>query len=267
MSEIVVAEPSSVGTSTRRVYTTTNTRPFTRSITSGRDSVPDPFDSEKLPVTLIPEIRRFLRIANLIEIEEPRVAYLCRFHAFEVAHNLDRHSSGRGVRQFKTSLLQRLEQDLNSEILAWLAIDEDEEVTFRKRREKNDLRELKRVYREYENYIIKHGGECNLENSEKLSKARAIASVLNEVLHIVTNAAGSQALTDTGSINAFVPYNILPLDQGGVHQAIMQLPEKGNVANQREHLILLLANTHIRQSHKQTFMSKVAICETGGPTT
>lgn len=33
-----------------------------------------------------------------------------RFHAFEIAHNRDRNSSGRGVRQFKTSLLRRLEQ-------------------------------------------------------------------------------------------------------------------------------------------------------------
>ncbi|KAK2980586.1 hypothetical protein RJ640_000181, partial [Escallonia rubra] len=265
MAEIVVAEPSGESSSSsRRAYTTTNARPFTRSITTGRDYVPEQFDSEKLPVALASEIQRFLRVANLIELEQPRVAYLCRFHAFEVAHNLDRNSSGRGVRQFKTSLLQRLEQD--------------EELTIRRRREKSDIRELRRVYQEYKRYILKYGGECNLENS-----------VLNT------------ALADTESTRAksefYVPYNILPLDQGGVHQAIMQLPEikvavasvrnirglpfledfrqhvaymdlfdwlqicfgfqKGNVANQREHLILLLANTHIRKSNKQANMPKL----------
>ncbi|KAL3651083.1 putative callose synthase 8 [Castilleja foliolosa] len=281
MSEIVVSdELNRASTSSRRAnYTTSNTNHYTRSLTSGRENVPEPFDSEKLPITLVSEIQRFLRVANQIEIDEPRVAYLCRFHAFEVAHNLDRNSSGRGVRQFKTSLLQRLEQD--------------EEVTIRKRREKSDLRELRRVYRIYKDYIIKHGGEYTLENREKLTKARAIASVLFEVLSTVTSAAGSQALAETDHSRSefYVPYNILPLDQGGVHQAIMQFPEikyaiaivrnvrglpfvddfkmrnpymdlfdwlqfcfgfqKGNVANQREHLILLLANSHARQTHKQ----------------
>jgi hypothetical protein len=37
------------------------------------------FDSEKLPQTLVSEIRPFLRAANAIENENPRVAYLCKF--------------------------------------------------------------------------------------------------------------------------------------------------------------------------------------------
>lgn len=84
MAEIVLAEPiqestsSTAASTSRRGYTTSNERPFTRSITFGRDHVPEPFDSEKLPVTLISEIQRFLRVANLIESEEPRVAYLCK---------------------------------------------------------------------------------------------------------------------------------------------------------------------------------------------
>lgn len=134
---------------------------YTRSLTF-REHVSEPFDSERLPATLASEIQRFLRIANLVESEEPRIAYLCefppsllkietfffakdknwnfpwiktflqpkgwdftwihskdwnflnlglgRFHAFEIAHHMDRNSTGRGVRQFKTSLLQRLEQ-------------------------------------------------------------------------------------------------------------------------------------------------------------
>lgn len=46
--------------------------------THGLDYDPDPFESERLPVSLASEIQRFLRVANSIEREEPRIAYLCK---------------------------------------------------------------------------------------------------------------------------------------------------------------------------------------------
>ncbi|KAM6584955.1 hypothetical protein CsatB_011957 [Cannabis sativa] len=251
-----------------------------------QNSVPEPFESERLPPTLATEIQRFLRVANLVEIEEPRIAFLCRVHAFEIAHNMDKNSSGRGVRQFKTSLLKRLESD--------------EITTLMKRKETSDVRELRRVYREYKEYIYQNVRNSALEHShrEMLINAYTIASVLLEVLTRITSAANPQALANRERANKkadfFVPYNILPLDHGGIQQAIMQLNEikaaiaavrnvrglpsaqdfqrhgefidlfdflqycfgfqEGNVANQREHLILLLANIHIRKASKQSVL-------------
>ncbi|EFH61315.1 hypothetical protein ARALYDRAFT_897744 [Arabidopsis lyrata subsp. lyrata] len=78
------------------------TSQFTRPLAFQEQYVWEPYDSEKLPETLASEIQRFLRVANLVESEEPRVAYL--------SHRIDRTSNGRGVRRFKDSLLRGLEK-------------------------------------------------------------------------------------------------------------------------------------------------------------
>ncbi|XP_077226535.1 glucan synthase-like 4 [Tasmannia lanceolata] len=259
-------------------------RPLTRSRTVGY--VAEPFDSEKLPLALASNIRHFLRVANQIESESPRVAYLCRVHAFERAHQIDPSCKYRGVRQFKTNLLLRLEQDAEATVL--------------NRKEKSDVRELKCFYHKYADYILKHGGVYETASSELLMKAHGIVFVLVEVLKTVTSDASLEIVTSGETIeekSELCVYNILPLGPGGAQQAIMQLPEikaavaavrnirglplaenhqrsgsfmdlldwlqglfgfqKGNIANQREHLILLLANIHIRQIPKPASMSEL----------
>ena len=89
MAEIVVADPiyedeGHTNTNTVKTYTTT---PVTMSLTTisygyHDHYVPEPFESERLPPTLEYEIQRFLRVANLIGKEEPRVAYLCKLFVF-----------------------------------------------------------------------------------------------------------------------------------------------------------------------------------------
>ncbi|PIN05529.1 1,3-beta-glucan synthase [Handroanthus impetiginosus] len=244
------------------------------------------FDNEVVPSSL-QSIAPILRVAAEIQNERPRVAYLCRFYAFEKAHRLDPNSSGRGVRQFKTSLHQRLERD-NASTLA-------------SRVKKTDAREIESFYKQYYEHYVLALNKGEQADRAQLGKAYQTAGVLFEVLCAVNKTekveeVAPEIMAAANDVQAkkeiYAPYNILPLDSAGASQSIMQLEEvkaavtalrntrgltwpasfeqhrqktgeldlldwlramfgfqacpKDNVRNQREHLILLLANIHIR---------------------
>ncbi|KAG0490997.1 hypothetical protein HPP92_007860 [Vanilla planifolia] len=254
-------------------------------------------DSELVPSPLA-SIVPILRVANEIQSMNPRVAYLCRFHAFEKAHNLDPTSSGRGVRQFKTYLLHRLEK---------------EEAETKPQLARSDPREIQKFYQAYYENYVKEGP--TRRTPEEMAKHYQIASVLYDVLKTVVplekvdDEINRFAREVERKKVHFTHYNILPLHASGAASPIMQLPEikaavhalrnidalpmprvnssenmpqiiegslmtedgrrsvndlldwlglvfgfqRGNVENQREHLILLLANIDIRNRRHEEF--------------
>ncbi|XP_021300964.1 callose synthase 5 [Herrania umbratica] len=252
------------------------------------------FDNEVVPSSLS-SIAPILRIAKEIEPERPRVSYLCRFYAFEKAHRLDPSSSGRGVRQFKTGLLQRLERDNASSLAS--------------RVKKTDAREIESYYQQYYEHYVRALDQGDQADRAQLGKAYQTAGVLFEVLCAVNKTekveevapeiiAAAKDVQEKKEI--YTPYNILPLDAAGASQSIMQLEEvkaavaalwntrglnwpaafephrqkhgdldlldwlramfgfqRDNVRNMREHLILLLANNHIRLRPKPEPLNKL----------
>ncbi|KAL9356343.1 hypothetical protein Peur_049596 [Populus x canadensis] len=177
------------------------------------------FDNEVVPSSL-GSIAPVLRIAAEIEHERPRVAYLCRFYAFEKAHRLDPNSSGRGVRQFKTSLLQRLERDNNSSLAS--------------RVKKTDAREIESFYQQYYEHYVRALDQGEQADRAQLGKAYQTAGVLFEVLCAVNKTekveevapeiiAAARDVQEKKEI--YAPFNILPLDSAGASQSIMQLEE------------------------------------------
>nr|GEU43763.1 callose synthase 3-like [Tanacetum cinerariifolium] len=131
------------------------------------------FDSQVVPSSLV-EIVPILRVANEVEPINPRVAYLCRFYAFEKAHRLDPSGSGRGVRQFKTALLQRLERD--------------EHPTLIGRTKRSDAREMQSFYPHYySKYVQPLESAADKPDSAQLTKEYRTANVLFEVLEAVNH--------------------------------------------------------------------------------
>ncbi|KAJ7539818.1 hypothetical protein O6H91_11G110100 [Diphasiastrum complanatum] len=195
---------------------------------------------------------------------------------------MDSMSKGRGVRQFKTSLLQDLEKGGES--------------SMKQRTQTSDAREIESFYKMYYKSYVKDRETAHFDR-ESLAKAYQTSGVLFEVLKSFISDELSEEIMAIkidvdNKMAKFTPYNILPLDLAGEAHTIMQFDEvkaslqalrntrglpqakieqlhsreqkpdifdwlqaifgfqKSNVANQREHLILLLANVQTSLSSK-----------------
>ncbi|KAF7130413.1 hypothetical protein RHSIM_Rhsim10G0135300 [Rhododendron simsii] len=176
------------------------------------------FDNEVVPPSLVSAVRPSLLVANEVQNERPRVAYLCRRYAFEKADRVDPDSKGRGVRQFKTSLYQRLERDNISSLPS--------------RVKQTDLREIESFYKQYYEHCVRALDKAEQADRAQISKAYETAGILFEVFingsgkveevapEIIAAARDVQAKKEI-----YAPFNILPLDSAGSSQAVMQLEE------------------------------------------
>ncbi|XP_058782366.1 callose synthase 7-like isoform X2 [Vicia villosa] len=127
----------------------------------GSTSEENIMDAEIVPSSLAVVVP-ILRAAIDIEVENPRVAFLCRWYAVEKAHTIDPTSSGHGVRQFKTNLLRK-----------------EEEIT-QKHTNRTDVRELLSYYQTFYETRIRDV-EFTKEPEEMVTNVQ-IATVLYEVL-------------------------------------------------------------------------------------
>ncbi|RDX94922.1 Callose synthase 5, partial [Mucuna pruriens] len=130
---------------------------------------------------------------------------------------------------------------------------------------KTDAREIQAYYQQYYEHYVRALDQGEQADRAQLGKAYQTAGVLFEVLCAVNKTekveevapeiiAAARDVQEKTEI--YAPFNILPLDSAGASQPIMQLEERDNVRNQREHLILLLANSHIRLNPKPEPLNK-----------
>ncbi|CAL4963325.1 unnamed protein product [Urochloa decumbens] len=230
---------------------------------------------ERVPGAVAPEVMPFVRAADEVEPFNPRVAFLCRRYAFKKVQRMDPSSTQRGVRQFKTYMSIKLDQD-DTQVLG------------------NDANEIQHFYKKY---CASMSQISEKRNFEEMARYYQVASALYEVLRDVTNnkvdpqvIRYAEMIEEKACHFKNYKYNIIPLNFPGSSEATVELPEirgaidaisvidglpmphmssvhrhgdksirdlldwlslafgfqKSNVENQRENLVLLLANISTR---------------------
>ncbi|CAA6665355.1 unnamed protein product [Spirodela intermedia] len=206
-------------------------------------------DSEFIPSSLS-STAPILRVANELEEEYPRIAYFCRFHAFEMIHEIDKTSSGRGVRQFKTYLLHKEEMakhyqvaTILFDILKYSGGLDTEIEGYASKVERNKVH-----YAQYNILPIRYSGTPPA--IMKISEIKAAVNALRETGNLPTPKLTTKKQDESENSSMLAGENRSIddlLDWLGLTFGF----QKGNVENQREHLILLLANVDMRMKREK----------------
>ncbi|KAB1200214.1 Callose synthase 7 [Morella rubra] len=181
---------------------------------------PGAVDGVPVPSSLA-SIAPILRVADEIQKENhPRVAFLCRYYAFERANELDPTSTGRGVREFKTKMSRRLGKGIDSvqqlmdEIFknytSWCNYLRCELNLKFPDPQRCDRQQLKLIYIGL--YLLIWGEASNV---------RFMPECLCYIFHNTERYAADVEKKK----ELYEPYNILPLYAAGFKQKIMDLPE------------------------------------------
>ncbi|GJV43514.1 callose synthase 3 [Tanacetum coccineum] len=228
-----------------------------------------------------------------------RVDLLRRFYAFEKAQRLDPTSSGRGVRKFKNALILQLERENEPTLMGRVKRSDALEIQSFYRHYQRKYIQAVQTSADKGDWQVAQLTKA-YQTASILSE---VLTAVNDAEAIeIDYGMLEKDLKVAEKTKTHLPYNILPLDPDSADQAIMRCPEasavvalryirglpwrreykrrkqddvldwlqmmfgfqKDNVANQREHLILLLANVHVRQTPKPDQQSKILKLKSAG---
>lgn len=260
-------------------------------------SLSDVMDPDVVPSSLPMMIPKILHAANELEGTAPRVAFLCRQYAYEKAEEYDPRSAGRRVRQFKTALDLKLKQDdeptwaqrtsssdamevqncyqiYYDKCISLLENSADCNIDCVQRDRtfklaavlfdvflsvtKKESYEMAPEAMETGKFLASKNESCTAYNILPLDLASASQSVMmlpeiKAAVAALRNVRGLPWILTSEAFREKYPKTDV-LDWLQIKFGF----QKANVANQREHLILLLANVHIRQISKSDPESKLS---------
>ncbi|RLM91252.1 hypothetical protein C2845_PM08G15540 [Panicum miliaceum] len=174
---------------------------------------------ERVPGAVAPEVMPFVRAADEVEPLNPRVAFLCRRYAFKKVQRMDPSSTQRGVRQFKTYMSIKLDQ-----VTRWAEMIEDKG----------------RHFKNYKYNIIPLNFPGSSEAIVELPEIRGAIDAINVVDGLPMPHMSSVHRQGDKSIRDLLDW--LSLAFGF---------QKSNVENQRENMVLLLANISTRTAAQE----------------